>query len=52
MTFSAQQPKGEITLLIEGRAHHAVESPSESQIEHELSNLIADGHRISTVLPP
>ncbi|XP_024030296.1 uncharacterized protein LOC21404741 [Morus notabilis] len=45
--FSSHQPKGEITLLIEGKTNPTVETPSESELENELSNLIANGHSLS-----
>ncbi|KAA8528686.1 hypothetical protein F0562_036041 [Nyssa sinensis] len=45
-TYSTQQPKGEITLLIEGKAI-MVETPSESQLENELRELISRGHSLS-----
>lgn len=45
--FSSHQPKGEITLLIEGKTNPTVEPPSESELENELSNLIANGHSLS-----
>ncbi|RZC44667.1 hypothetical protein C5167_037607 [Papaver somniferum] len=45
--FSANQPKGEITLLIEGIATCIPEAPSEDQLEQELRNLISNGHSLS-----
>ncbi|XP_044474535.1 ribosomal RNA small subunit methyltransferase I [Mangifera indica] len=45
--FSTQQPKGEITLLVEGKAICAVEAPSEDQLENELRELISSGHNLS-----
>ncbi|XP_059637084.1 uncharacterized protein LOC132279168 isoform X1 [Cornus florida] len=45
--FSTQQPKGEITLLIEGNTNCVVETPSESQLENELRELISNGHSLS-----
>ncbi|XP_026393614.1 uncharacterized protein LOC113288710 [Papaver somniferum] len=45
--FSANQPKGEITLLIEGIATCIPEAPSEDQLEQELKNLISNGHSLS-----
>ncbi|XP_010254693.1 PREDICTED: uncharacterized protein LOC104595599 isoform X2 [Nelumbo nucifera] len=46
--FSTHQPKGEITLLIEGKAKSIVEAPSEAQLECELRDLISHGHSLST----
>lgn len=48
--FSDHQPKGEITLLIEGKMNSLVEPPSESQLENELRDLISTGHSLSMVL--
>ncbi|KAJ0981642.1 hypothetical protein J5N97_009897 [Dioscorea zingiberensis] len=48
--FSSQQPRGEITLLIEGKANSVVEIPSDSQIEHHLKVLISNGHSLSTAV--
>ncbi|KAJ6399521.1 hypothetical protein OIU77_020140 [Salix suchowensis] len=45
--FLNQQPKGEMTLLIEGRTHSLDETPSEDQLEHELGELISHGHTLS-----
>ncbi|KAI5596842.1 hypothetical protein BDE02_02G028700 [Populus trichocarpa] len=45
-----QQPKEEMTLLIEGRTNCSVETPSEVQLEHELRELISCGHTLSTVM--
>ncbi|KAF9619230.1 hypothetical protein IFM89_005784 [Coptis chinensis] len=45
--FSAHQPKGEITVLIEGKEISVDETPSEAQLEHELSDLISSGHSLS-----
>ncbi|KAK1311339.1 hypothetical protein QJS10_CPA08g00154 [Acorus calamus] len=45
--FSTRQPKGEITLLIEGKAHSVIEMPSEVQLEHELRELVSSGHSLS-----
>ncbi|TYI21010.1 hypothetical protein ES332_A06G007900v1 [Gossypium tomentosum] len=42
--FSTRQPKGEITLLIEGNSNSSVETPSESQLENDLRELISNGH--------
>lgn len=48
--FSTHQPKGEITLLIEGKTILAVETPSEYELENELSNLLSNGHSLSTAV--
>lgn len=48
--FLNQQPKGEMTLLIEGRKNCLVETPSEDQLEHELGELISRGHTLSTAV--
>ncbi|XP_062163556.1 uncharacterized protein LOC133870447 [Alnus glutinosa] len=48
--FSSHQPKGEITLLIEGKTKSTVETPSECQLENELRNLISSGHSLSTAV--
>ncbi|KAK9270654.1 hypothetical protein L1049_026236 [Liquidambar formosana] len=45
--FSLHQPKGEITLLIEGKTNCMVETPSESQLENELRDLMSKGHSLS-----
>ncbi|XP_047267218.1 ribosomal RNA small subunit methyltransferase I isoform X4 [Capsicum annuum] len=45
--FLAHQPKGEITFLIEGKSISTEESPSESQLENELRELISEGHSLS-----
>ncbi|KAL4034176.1 hypothetical protein IC575_007303 [Cucumis melo] len=45
--FSLNPTKGEITLLIEGKLSPEVETPSESQLEKELEELISTGHRLS-----
>ncbi|KAF2324623.1 hypothetical protein GH714_015698 [Hevea brasiliensis] len=45
--FSGHQPKGEITLLIEGKLNHLVEPPSENQLENDLRDLISSGHSLS-----
>lgn len=47
--FSAHQPKGEITLLIEGMTISEDEKLSESQLENELGELISKGHSLSMV---
>ncbi|PON74584.1 rRNA small subunit methyltransferase I [Parasponia andersonii] len=48
--FSVHQPKGEITLLIEGKTSPTVETPSECELENELSNLISSGYSLSTAV--
>lgn len=48
--FSTCQPKGEITLLIEGKANCIEETPSECQLENELRQLITRGHSLSSVM--
>ncbi|XP_031268966.1 uncharacterized protein LOC116127457 isoform X2 [Pistacia vera] len=48
--FSTHQPKGEITLLVEGKAICVVETPSEDQLENELRELISCGHTLSTAV--
>uniref|UniRef100_A0A7N1A4S4 Tetrapyrrole methylase domain-containing protein n=1 Tax=Kalanchoe fedtschenkoi TaxID=63787 RepID=A0A7N1A4S4_KALFE len=45
--FSTRQPKGEITVLIEGKTPSVVEGPSESQLESQLGDLISKGHSLS-----
>lgn len=45
--FTAKQPKGEITFLIEGKAICVDETPSESQLENDLSELISKGYTLS-----
>ncbi|CAN1314572.1 Ribosomal RNA small subunit methyltransferase I [Linum perenne] len=45
--FNNRSVKGEITLLIEGNSNCQVETPSESQLEHELRDLISQGHCLS-----
>ncbi|KAI7987316.1 Ribosomal RNA small subunit methyltransferase I [Camellia lanceoleosa] len=47
--FLTCQPKGEITFLIEGKANCVVETPSESQLENELRELISRGQCLSSV---
>lgn len=48
--FSVHQPKGEITFLIEGKTSPTIETPSECELENELSDLISNGHSLSTVM--
>lgn len=48
--FITHQPRGEITVLIEGKEDTPVETPSESQLENELRELISNGHSLSTVM--
>ncbi|GAB2225136.1 hypothetical protein Droror1_Dr00005924 [Drosera rotundifolia] len=45
--FLLRQPKGEITVLVEGNPDSETESPPESQIEDELRSLITSGHSLS-----
>ncbi|KAJ8540961.1 hypothetical protein K7X08_001777 [Anisodus acutangulus] len=45
--FLAHQSKGEITFLIEGKLTSIDESPSESQLENELRELISEEHSLS-----
>lgn len=47
--FSSHQPKGEITVLVEGKAICVVETPSEDQLEKELRGLLSAGHNLSMV---
>ncbi|PRQ27105.1 putative 16S rRNA (cytidine(1402)-2'-O)-methyltransferase [Rosa chinensis] len=48
--FTTHQPRGEITVLIEGKEDIPVETPSESQLENELRDLISNGHSLSTAV--
>lgn len=48
--FTTKQPKGEITFLIEGKAICVDETPSESQLENDLSELINKGYTLSEVI--
>ncbi|XP_031503447.1 uncharacterized protein LOC116266382 isoform X2 [Nymphaea colorata] len=45
--FSSYQPKGEITILVEGKRDSAAEVPSEAEIAHELRELVSNGHSLS-----
>ncbi|KAG9451858.1 hypothetical protein H6P81_004762 [Aristolochia fimbriata] len=45
--FSNKQPKGEITLLIEGKTDFDEDNLSETEIEHELRNLVSNGQSLS-----
>lgn len=47
--FSSQQPRGEMTVLVEGKAISIVETPSEDELENELRELISSGHSLSMV---
>ncbi|XP_047329490.1 ribosomal RNA small subunit methyltransferase I isoform X2 [Impatiens glandulifera] len=49
-SFSTRQPKGEITLLIEGKTECGIETPSEAQLENKLRELISQGHSLSTAV--
>ncbi|XP_010539186.1 PREDICTED: uncharacterized protein LOC104813319, partial [Tarenaya hassleriana] len=48
--FLIRQPKGEITLLIEGKEETKVEMPTESELEEELRRLISDGQTLSSAV--
>ncbi|KAE8712706.1 pentatricopeptide repeat-containing protein [Hibiscus syriacus] len=48
--FLTRQPKGEITLLIEGNSNCSVETPSESELENDLRELISSGHSLSSAV--
>lgn len=48
--FSNYQPKGEITLLIEGKMNFSVEAPSDDQLERDLRKLISSGHSLSSAV--
>ncbi|XP_073126727.1 uncharacterized protein [Henckelia pumila] len=48
--FSAHQPKGEITLMIEGNTNREAEVLTESQLENELGELISQGHSLSAAV--
>ncbi|KQJ96690.1 uncharacterized protein LOC100822973 isoform X2 [Brachypodium distachyon] len=48
--FATRQPKGEITVLIEGNSISVDETPSEDFLEHELKELMAKGHALSTAV--
>ena len=48
--FSTHQPKGELTILIEGQANPKVDTPSDIQLENELRGLIARGESLSSVI--
>lgn len=50
VAFSTHTPKGEITFLIEGKAICRAETPSESQLENELRELISNGQSLSTAV--
>ncbi|XP_010672704.2 uncharacterized protein LOC104889227 [Beta vulgaris subsp. vulgaris] len=45
--FVSRKPRGEMTLLIEGKAECIDEAPPDSQIEDELKELITSGHSLS-----
>jgi 16S rRNA C1402 (ribose-2'-O) methylase RsmI len=47
--FATRQPKGEITVLIEGKLISVDETPSEDFLEHELRELTAKGYTLSAV---
>lgn len=48
--FTTHPPRGEITVLIEGKEVTPVETPSESQLENDLRDLISNGHSLSTAV--
>ncbi|KAI4316861.1 hypothetical protein L6164_024801 [Bauhinia variegata] len=48
--FSAHQPKGELTVLIERQTNAKVETPPEIQLENELRDLISRGESLSTAV--
>ncbi|XP_073020118.1 uncharacterized protein [Primulina eburnea] len=48
--FSAHQPKGEITLMIEGTTNREAKVLTESQIENKLGELISKGHSLSAAV--
>ncbi|KAM0881827.1 hypothetical protein ACQ4PT_032696 [Festuca glaucescens] len=48
--FATRQPKGEITLLIEGNSISADETPSDDFLEHELKEMMAEGHALSSAV--
>ncbi|RYR41173.1 hypothetical protein Ahy_A08g037567 isoform D [Arachis hypogaea] len=48
--FLMRQPKGELTILIEGQTSSKVEPPSDSELEDELRELIASGETLSTAV--
>ncbi|XP_044968946.1 ribosomal RNA small subunit methyltransferase I isoform X3 [Hordeum vulgare subsp. vulgare] len=48
--FATRQPKGEITILIDGNSISIVEKPSDDFLEHELRELMAKGHALSTAV--
>ena len=48
--FVSRKPRGEMTLLIEGKVDCVDEVPQDSQIENELRELISSGHSLSMVM--
>ncbi|XP_020219939.1 uncharacterized protein LOC109802928 isoform X2 [Cajanus cajan] len=48
--FSVRQVKGELTILVEGKANSKVEPPSDIELESELRELIASGESLSTAV--
>ncbi|XP_006661771.1 ribosomal RNA small subunit methyltransferase I [Oryza brachyantha] len=48
--FATRQPKGEITVLIEGKSISFDETPSEDFLEHELRELMTQGHPLSAAV--
>ncbi|XP_020247642.1 uncharacterized protein LOC109825246 isoform X3 [Asparagus officinalis] len=49
--FSSRHPKGEITVIVEGKEKFVAETPSESELEHELRSFVSNGHSISMIFP-
>ncbi|CAN6439410.1 unnamed protein product [Victoria cruziana] len=45
--FSSYQPKGEITILVEGKRSCGAQVPSEAEIACELRELVSNGHSVS-----
>lgn len=45
--FAQRNPKGEITLLIQGFEDQSAESPAETELESQLEDLFSNGHRLS-----
>lgn len=48
--FLVRQPRGEITVLIEGKTNCEEQAPSDAQLEKELRRLISSGHSLSAVI--
>eukprot|EP01018_Ginkgo_biloba_P021895 Gb_29354 [translate_table: standard] len=45
--FSQRDPKGEITLLIQGHENDPTKAPTEEELECQLQDLVSNGHSIS-----